>query len=58
MDTIKICLSQADDFPCDLNAITLMSLPIGAGGIALLFVVFLYYKVRHLPPLRRIADRH
>lgn len=33
-------------FPCDSNTITAVSVGIGAGGVALLFVGFLLNKVR------------
>ena len=35
-----------NDFPCDLNAISAMSLGIGAAGAALIFVMFLFNQVR------------
>ena len=36
---------NSGDFPCDLNTISLVSLGIAGGGIALLFVVYLYLQV-------------
>jgi len=57
MDTLLInsqyqntCLIQNGSkytFPCDVaSAIELVSLSIGAGGLALIFVVYLYWQVR------------
>lgn len=40
------CVANPDDFPCDLNNISLVSLGIAGGGVALLFVIYLYLQVR------------
>jgi len=47
---IKTCLDPSieGDFPCNLNAITAVSLGLGAAGAALLFVIYLYNRVREL----------
>jgi hypothetical protein len=34
------------DFPCDINAITAVSLSISAGACALIFVIYLLREVR------------
>ena len=47
--TINLLCSTASGlstrFPCDLEAPAAVSVGIGAGGIALLFVVFLLFEV-------------
>jgi hypothetical protein len=41
------CLQNADKFPCSADPIVLVSLGLGAGVCALLFVVFLLGQVSH-----------
>ncbi|KAL7568650.1 hypothetical protein ACA910_022748 [Epithemia clementina (nom. ined.)] len=36
-------------FPCDIDAITLVSVGLGAGGVALVFVLFLLFELRKAP---------
>lgn len=45
----ELCSSRSEDnldFPCNINAITSVSLGIGAGACALIFVLFLLRQVR------------
>jgi len=37
------------DFPCSADPIDVVSLGLGSGGIALLFVLYLYKRVRKTP---------
>ena len=44
-DDFNFCRENPDDFPCDIDEITAVSLGLGAGGLALFFVVYLYFNV-------------
>lgn len=46
-DTL-FCLSNADKFPCNADAITLVSLGIAAGAVSLMMVFYLTKKVSFL----------
>lgn len=54
-------LFNEDSFPCNSNALTAVSLGIATGGIALLFAVYLTYKLKAAPRgndlMNKISDQ-
>ena len=45
VDDLGEVVAVRDDFPCNVNAITAVSLAVGAAACALIFVVFLLKQV-------------
>lgn len=49
------CEANTDLFPCNTNAITAVSLGLAAGGLSLIFVLFLMRKVSYVRTARFVG---